>query len=198
MYGLNTSNHQATNEYQRAMAEYQSYADWLRDMIADPSLNQAQRDGYINELNHLHERFDGLRPDDIGMSRRDCAEFADSVRDTHDGLIEFVATHFDPPAVEAGADPLSMRAEHFASSWHMTRVMVPLSEMSGSELSSLLNSNPGAFARKWRDMDPEDRQLVMFTMQQHASTESQLTTLMTNLAQSAHQAAMAVARNLSA
>ncbi len=36
MFTSSTSNNQATNEYQRAMSEYQSYADWLRDMIADP------------------------------------------------------------------------------------------------------------------------------------------------------------------
>ncbi len=138
---------------------------------------------------------DSVRTDMSGHGLMEYERVTDDIRMRMDDLLDDMSEQW---LGEPGADPLSLAAERFSSSERMLRVLTPLSEMSGSELSSLLHNNPDAFARAWRDMDPEDRQLAMFTLQQHASTEAQLTTLMTNLSQSAHQAAMAVARNLSA
>lgn len=193
--GFNPWASQAAAARNTMTIEANAYADQLRDAIADPNTPADVRVQLQAELRAFQGEMDSVRTDMSGHGLMEYERVTDDIRVRMDDLLGDMAEQW---LGEPGADPLSLAAERISSSESTLRVMVPLSEMSGSELSSLLHSNPDAFARAWREMDPEDRQLAMFTLQQHASTEAQLTTLMTNLSQSAHQAAMAVARNLSA
>ncbi len=195
MYGVNPWASQAAAARDTMTAEATAYADQLRQAIADPNTPDDVRVQLQAELRAFQGEMDSVRTDMSGHGLMEYERVTDDIRMRMDDLLDDMSEQW---LGEPGADPLSLAAERFSSSERMLRVLTPLSEMSGSELSSLLHNNPDAFARAWRDMDPEDRQLAMFTLQQHASTEAQLTTLMTNLSQSAHQAAMAVARNLSA
>lgn len=191
--GINPWASQAAAARDTMTSEASAYADQLRQAIADPNTPDDIRVQLQAELRAFQGEMDSVRTDMSGHGLMAYERMTDDIRARMDDLLGDMSEQWlgEPSAFD-------VHGERIASSERMLTVMKPLAEMSGSELSSLLHNEPDAFARKWRDMDPEDRQLVMFNMQQHASTEAQLTTLMTNLSQSAHQAAMAVARNLSA
>ena len=68
----------------------------------------------------------------------------------------------------------------------------------GAALQRLMESAPAAFQESWGELGSEDRQMAMFTLQQHTAMQAQLSTMMTNMQQAQHNASMAIARNLSA
>ena len=68
----------------------------------------------------------------------------------------------------------------------------------GAALQRLMESDPAAFQEFWGELGSEDRQMAMFTLQQHTAMQAQLSTMMTNMQQAQHNASMAIARNLSA
>lgn len=68
----------------------------------------------------------------------------------------------------------------------------------GAGLQRYLESQPEGFQTYWSELSSEDRQMAMFSLQQHTAMQAQLNTMMTNMQQAQHNAAMAIARNLSA
>lgn len=68
----------------------------------------------------------------------------------------------------------------------------------GSGIQQLIANDPEGFAELWAATPAEDRQMIMFSLQEHSQVQAQLQTMLTNLLQNQHQATMAIARNLSA
>lgn len=66
----------------------------------------------------------------------------------------------------------------------------------GAALRDTFESDPEAFAAGWRELDAEDRQLALFSLQQEVALDNQVTQMITGTLKSAHDTAMAVARNL--
>lgn len=66
----------------------------------------------------------------------------------------------------------------------------------GPALRDMFEQDPQAFMAGWRELEAEERQLALFTLQQEVALDNQITQMITGTMKSAHDTAMAVARNL--
>jgi len=175
-----------TDRFDRA---FDALTDQLQAIIDDPRTSDADRTAAMDELRALQ----GQRHDIVstsGTGSGSAAIAADRWTDRLDDLVADAGdTYLGDDSVLGGDIRVGGRIEGFFSA----RPNVA----DGRALMEMYENDPEAFRAMWSDLGAEERQLAMFSLQQEAQVTAQMTTMITNLMQSQHSAAMAVARNLS-
>lgn len=175
-----------TDRFDRA---FDALTDQLRAVIDDPRTSDADRTAAMDELRALqNERHDIVSTG--GTASGSAAIAADRWNDRLDDLVADAGdTYFGDDHVVGGEIRSPFRVDGFFEA----RPNVA----DGRALMEMYENDPDAFRAMWSDLGAEERQLAMFSLQQEAQVTAQMTTMITNLMQSQHSAAMAVARNLS-
>ena len=194
------SNSTATAQKTVALQEYNDAAAELRDLIDSGTLTGAELAEArfrLIRLGHLIGSVTGGTTD--YFTAHSYSVFMRYARDTD----AFVVRHADSTEVAADrmfGGPVELPPLLGAPVRDLVvgRGFVRDNLADGAALSDLFESDPEAFAAQWKKLDSDDRQMAMMALQNEMQSQAQLTNMLTSLLKTAHDGAMAIARNLAA